>query len=113
MITTADPSVQTLNRVLGAMELGKGFQKGGEGVVSKYLCRCRRMKEKRVSLLGCCTEIVRQEIQNLNWTDKCFEDWVLRMVEGADVSQLEYFYNHYRSSKNKNVFFLGFVINEL
>ena len=113
MIAYADPSVQPLNRVLGAMELGRGFQKGGEGVVSKYLCRCRRQKEKRATLLGFCLDIVRSELQVLAWRDKCFDEWVIRMIEGADVSQLDYFLSHYKSSKNKNQFFIGFVINEL
>ena len=58
-------------------------------------------------------EIVRRELSVLAWNDKCFEDWVVRMIEEADVSQLEYFTTHYKASKNKNQFFLGFVINEL
>lgn len=113
MIAYADPSVQPINRVLGAMELGRGFNKGGEGVVHKYLCRCRRQKEKKANLLECCLDTVRSELQVLAWKDKCFEDWVIRMIEGADVSQLEYFQSHYKASKNKNAFFLAFVINEL
>jgi hypothetical protein len=114
MMTLADPSSQRLVMVLNAMETGKaGLTKGGQGVVKKYLCSCRKRRERRENLYVCCMEIVKKELVALNWNDKCFEDWVLRMIEGADVSQLEYFSNHYRTSKNKNVFFLGFVVNEL
>ena len=114
MITYADPSSQRLVMVLNAMETGKaGLSKGGQGVVKKYLTCCRKSKQRRETLMSSCLEVVRRELQNLNWNDNCFNDWVLRMIEGADVSQLEYFNSHYKSSKNKNVFFLGFVINEL
>lgn len=113
MIAYADPSVQPLNRVLGAMELGRGFQKGGEGVVHKYLCRCRRLREKKEKLIVCCLEIAHQELTNLKWNDECFEKWVVKMMDGADVSQLDHFLSHYKSSRNKNAFFLAFVINEL
>ena len=113
MILYADPSSQRLTRVLSGMELGRGFQKGGEGVVSKYLCRCRRLRERRENILATCLEIVTEELKILKWKDKCFEDWVLRMISDADVSQLEYFHSHYKTSRNKNTFFLGFVINEL
>jgi hypothetical protein len=114
MMPFADPSSQRLVMVLNAMETGKaGLSKGGQGVVKKYLSCCHKSRVRRETLMCSCLDVVRQELQNLNWNDKCFNDWVLRMVEGADVSQLEYFNNHYRTSKNKNVFFLGFVINEL
>ena len=110
----ADPSARRLTMVLDSMETGHaGLTKGGQGIVNKYLSCCRKRRERMENLHGCCMEIVRQELRNLNWNDKCFEDWVIHMVEGADVSQLEYFHNHYRTSKNKNVFFLGFVVNEL
>ena len=114
MMPFADPSSQRLVMVLNALETGKaGLSKGGQGIVKKYLCSCRKRRERRETLMCTCLDVVRQELKILNWNDKCFEDWVLRMIEGADVSQLEYFHNHYRTSKNKNVFFLGFVVNEL
>jgi hypothetical protein len=114
MMPFADPSSQRLVMVLNAMETGKaGLSKGGNGIVKKYLVSCKKRKERRETLFQCCVDIVNQELRVLNWNDKCFNDWVLKMVDGADVSQLEYFNNHYRTSKNKNVFFLGFVLNEL
>jgi hypothetical protein len=114
MMTLADPSSQRLVMVLNAMETGKAsLSKGGKGVVKKYLSCCHKRREQRKKLLYCCLDIVKRELKTLNWNDKCFNDWVLKMMEEADVSQLEYFNKHYHTCNNKSVFFLGFVVNEL
>ena len=114
MYRSGDPYNARLVNILNADGYGTGIaEHQKETAVKKYLCNCHKKKQRREQLMCCCMDIVTLELERLQWNDKCFEDWVKRMVQGADVSQLEYFYSRYRISRNKNVFFLGFVINEL
>jgi hypothetical protein len=81
--------------------------------VTKYIKQCRKKRERAKELAPICLNIARREVLRLQWNDECFEQFVIKMFRGADVSQLENFYSRYKRVTNKKLFFLNFVRNEL
>ena len=89
------------------------FEKINSDAVPKYLKQCCKKREKMKRLLPLCIRICRNETYKLEWGDECFNKFVMEMIEGADVSQLEVFYRKYIRTQKKTLVFLNFVKNEL
>ena len=114
MTRIADPASQRVEMVMRSIELGDSiYQHITSRSVLKYLRECQKKREKQKFLSPACQEIANLEIRNLPWTDECFKIHIERMLVGADVSQLEYFYRKYQRTKHQTAFFLQFVRNEL
>jgi uncharacterized cysteine cluster protein YcgN (CxxCxxCC family) len=81
--------------------------------VKKYLADCCKKRERRRNILPKCLEIANNELKGIEWCDQCFVRNILRMFEGADLSQLERFYGRYPHAKHPTTFFLNFIRYEL
>lgn len=82
-------------------------------VVTRYLKQCNKRRARIKKLCPECLCIAKKEVRKLEWGDECFENFVMKMFGGADVSQLENFYSRYNRVANKTLFFLNYVRNEL
>lgn len=111
----SDPSESRTITIIRDLELGRQtIEKFRNTSVSRYLEDHKRKNKKETVLRPDCMVIAESELLKLQWSDECLKQWVKNMFMGADVSQLESFYNRYlHTRRNKTTFFLMFVKDEL
>ena len=114
MVTWAHPQMYKSRYVLTSRGLSDSILTDETKTsVTKYLKEVKKNKEKKRVLYPKCICIIESELHGLEWADKCFCDYVLKMFSGADLSQLKYFYSRYQRMSNKTAFFLRFCRDEL
>lgn len=113
MIYLADPSFQPMQRAIMESGIGSAEITEKRHAVARYLAQYRKRKDKARVLCPICMDIIEHEVKSLGWGDECFLEFCRRMFTGADVSQLDNFYSRYSRSRNKTMFFLGYVRHEL
>jgi hypothetical protein len=111
----AEPSRQVLDKKLSLLGItgyvGEMFTSGS---VCGYLKEVKKKREKERLLRPKVMDIVRSELCSLSWGDDCLKEYVEKMFMGADLTQVELFYDKYmRSGKRRTSFFLYFISYEL
>lgn len=114
MVTWAHPQMYKSRYILASHGLSDTIATpASKTSVAKYLKEVKKNKEKKRVLYPKCICLVESELHNLSWADECFEDYILKMFAGADLSQLKSFYSRYQRMSNKTAFFLRFCKDEL
>ena len=111
----AEPSRQVLDKKLSLLGItgyvGDIFT---GGTVCGYLKEVRRKKAMERDIRPKVMEVVHSELCSLSWGDKCFRDHVIKMFQGADLSQIVIFYEKYTGAgKRKTTYFLNFITYDL